>query len=125
MPTNEQVTSAAERYAEAVGKADREAIVACFADDAEVVDPYPSPAVVGHDGIRGFWDRVFGMGTPQSFDIEHLSVAGDKAAFLFSIVLDVGGSGLGLRAIDVIRVDDSGLIAELTAYWDPASMTPI
>lgn len=125
MPTNEQVTTIVERYAEAVGKAEREAIVACFAEDAEVVDPYPSPAVNGHDGIRGFWDRVLGMGTPQSFDVEHLSVTGDRAAFLFSIALDVGGSALGVRGIDVVRVDDSGLIAELTAYWDPASMTPL
>ena len=127
MPTSEQVRAAAERYAAAVPGGDREPIVACFAADGEVVDPYPSPAVVGHDGIRGFWDNVFAMGTPRSFTIEHIVVAGDSAAFLFSIVVAIGGGDalVGLRGFDVIRVDDDGLIAGLTAYWDPADFTPL
>jgi ketosteroid isomerase-like protein len=125
MPTPEQVREIATRYAEAVGKADKEAILACFAEDAEVVDPYPSPAVSGHEGIGGFWDRVLSMGTPQSFEIEHIAVTADRAAFLFSLAIDVGGSPLGVRGFDVISVDDAGLITALTAYWDPATMAPI
>lgn len=125
MPTNEQVREIVDLYAASVGKADREAIVACFAEDAEVVDPYPAPAVTGHDGIRGFWDRVLSMGTPQSFEVEHIAVTADKAAFLFSLAVDVGGSPFGVRGFDVVRVDDAGLIAELTAYWDPGSMAPL
>ncbi len=129
MPTSEQVRAAAERYATAVSGAERETIVACFAENAEVVDPYPAPAVLGHDGIRGFWDNVFGLGIPQSFTIQKIAVAGDSAAFLFSLVVAVGepGSGarLGIDGFDVIRVDDDGLIAALTAYWDPASFVSL
>ena len=125
MPTPEQVREIAARYAAAVGSADREAIIACFSEEAEVVDPYPSPPVTGHEGINGFWDRVFAMGTPQSFDIEHIAVTGDRAAFLFSIAVDVGGTPFGVRGFDVVTVDDAGLIAQLTAYWDPATMAPL
>jgi steroid Delta-isomerase len=125
VPTNEQVREAAARYAAAVGSAERETIVACFAADAEVVDPYPAPPVHGHDGIRGFWDNVFSMGTPRRFDIEHIAVAADAATFLFSLAVDVGGTLFGVRGFDVIRVDDDGLIASLTAYWEPGAMAAI
>ena len=126
MPSSEQVRTAADRYAEAVSGADRETIVGCFALDAEVVDPYPAPAVTGHDGIRGFWDNVFAMGVPQTFTIEHMAVAGDSAAFLFSLEVAVGEElRLGIEGFDVIRVDDDGLIASLTAYWDPANFRTI
>jgi steroid Delta-isomerase len=125
VPTSEQVREAAARYAAAVSTAERETIVACFAADAEVVDPYPSPPVSGHDGIRGFWDNVFSMGTPRRFEIEHIAVAGDSAAFLFSLAVDVAGTLLGVRGFDVIRVGDDGLIAALTAYWEPAALAPI
>jgi steroid delta-isomerase len=125
VPTSEQVKEAAARYAAAVSSAERETIVSCFAGDAAVVDPYPSPAVHGHEGIRGFWDNVFSMGTPQRFEIEHIAAAGDSAAFLFSLAVDVGGTLFGVRGFDVVTVDDDGLITSLTAYWEPAAMAPI
>jgi steroid Delta-isomerase len=125
VPTSEQVREAAYRYAEAVSGAERETIVACFAEDAEVVDPYPAPAVQGHDGIRGFWDNVFKMGTPRSFEVEHIAVGGDSAAFLFSLAVQVGEGLFGVRGFDIVRVGDDGLIASLTAYWDPGSFAPV
>jgi steroid delta-isomerase len=126
MPTPEQVRKAAERYASQVTSGDRDAIVACFSPDAEVVDPYPTPAHVGHEAIGAFWDTVHGMGRPQTFEIEHIAVAGDTAAFLFRLAVLVGGTTLlGVRGFDVVRVDDDGLIAALTAYWEPTSFEPL
>ena len=126
MPNADQVREAAERYASKVPSGDADAIVACFSAEAEVVDPYPTPAHVGHDAIRTFWDTVHGMGMPQSFEIEHIAVAGDSAAFLFHITVLVGGSALlGVRGFDIIKVDDDGLITSLTAYWDPTSFQPV
>jgi steroid delta-isomerase len=126
VPTTEQVREAATRYASLVTSGDREAIVACFSVDAEVVDPYPAPAHVGHDAIRAFWDTVHGMGQPHTFEVEHIAVAGDSAAFLFRLAVLVGGTTLlGIRGFDVVRVDDDGLITALTAYWDPTSFAPV
>jgi steroid Delta-isomerase len=125
MPSREQVEHAARRYAAAVSSTDKATIVDCFAAGAEVVDPYPSPAHVGLEAIAGFWDIVFSLGTPCSFTIEEIAVAGDSAVFLFSLVINVAGRLFGVRGFDVIRVDDHGKIESLTAYFDPGTLAPI
>ena len=127
MPTSEQIRSAADAYAAAVSSADKPRILAQFAPGAAVVDPYPSPAHVGHEAIGGFWDIVLSMGTPQSFTIEQIAVAGDAACFLFRLIVSVGGAGqlFAVSGFDVITVGDDGLISSLTAYWDPGQMAEV
>ena len=126
MVTTEQVTGAVERYASAVASADIERILACFSDDARVVDPYPADANVGHEGVRGFWEQVLLMGAPCEFVIERLSVCGDRAAFDFSTTAALGdGSQVAINGIEIVEVDDEGQIRELTAYWDPSRVRMI
>jgi steroid delta-isomerase len=125
MPRSEQVKDAAVRYAAAVSSADKTGILACFAAEAEVIDPYPSPAHVGLEAISGFWGVVFSLGTPKSFTIEEIAVAGDSAVILFSLVVAVDGQLFGVRGFDVIRVNDDDKIEALTAYWDPGALAPI
>ena len=127
MPTSEQIRSAADAYAAAVSSADKSRILAQFAADATVVDPYPSPPHVGHEAIGGFWDIVLSMGTPKSFKIEKIAVAGDAACFLFTLTVAVGEAGqlFGVSGFDVITVGDDGLISSLTAYWDPGQMAEV
>jgi ketosteroid isomerase-like protein len=125
MPAREQVTEAAGRYARAVSSGDKAAILGCFAAGATVVDPYPAPAHVGLAAIADFWDVVLSVAAPQAFTIEEMAVAGDSAAFLFSLVITVAGEQLAMRGFDVIRVDDDGKIESLTAYVDPGTLAPI
>jgi steroid delta-isomerase len=108
MPSPEQIHDVIGRYAASVSSADKEAILACFSDDATVIDPYPSPPCVGKEAIGAFWDGVMALGTPAAFLPEKTVVCADRAVFLFAI----------------ITVNDAGLITELVAYWDLSQIAP-
>lgn len=123
MTTSDEIKESVERYAAAVSSADRDAIVACFAEDAVVVDPYPSEAHVGKAAIAGFWDGVLALGKPLALVPEKIVASGDRAAFNFHITLAVGdGARVGIEGIDVVTVDGNGKISELTAYFDPGNV---
>jgi uncharacterized protein (TIGR02246 family) len=120
MPSNEVVKEAIERYAAAVSAGDRAGILACFAADAVFVDPYPSPALVGREAIGTFWDNVFTMGKPLSFVPEKVAVAADRVAFNFTVTLATpDGNRVVVEGIEVAAIAEDGLIADMTAYWDP------
>jgi steroid delta-isomerase len=129
MPTAEQVQAAVATYAAAVSSADKEAIMACYSEQATVTDPYPGPTHVGTEGVSGFWDGVLGLGTPKSFTPDRVVVAGDRGVFSFTIQIEIGeGEGrarLEVAGYDILTVDDAGLIADQLAYWDPAAMRPV
>ena len=59
MPTREQVETTVREYIDAVGRQDLEATVALFAEDAHQEDPVGTPANVGRDAIRGFFERGY------------------------------------------------------------------
>ena len=126
MPTHDQVVDAIDRYAAAVSSADKAAILSCFAEQASFVDPYPSPPRVGRADIGEFWDVVFAMGKPLAFVPERIAVCSDRCAFNFAVTLATPDGGrVGIEGIEVATIGDDGLIAEMTAYWDPATIHPL
>lgn len=125
MLTTEVVKDAIERYAAAVSAADPDAVVACFTEDAILIDPYPSPPNVGHEGIRSFWDNLLATGTPIAYVPEKLVACGDRAVVNFAITIALpDGARIGIEGFEVATVTEAGLISELTAYWDPAQVHP-
>ena len=125
MPSPEQIHDVIGRYAASVSSADKEAILACFSDDATVIDPYPSPPCVGKEAIGAFWDGVMALGTPAAFLPEKTVVCADRAVFLFAItVVGADGGRFGFDGFDIITVNDAGLITELVAYWDLSQIAP-
>ena len=109
MPTREQVEATVRQYVDAVGRHDLEATVALFAEDAHQEDPVGTPANVGRDAIRGFFERAF-AGPFTTTLTGPLLVTGDHAAVHFTIEVP-----MLIRVIDLVRVDEDGLIADLRA----------
>lgn len=126
MTTTEQITETVHRYAVAQTAGDLDAIVELFADDAVVADPVHEPAHVGREAIRTFF-----AGTRELADSLDLRVTGpvravDRfAAVPLRAVSTVGGARVAVDIVDVFTFEESGLIGDMKAYWDPASITPV
>jgi steroid delta-isomerase len=117
MPTRGQVETTVRQYVDAVGRQDLEATVALFAEDARQEDPVGTPANVGRDAIRGFFERSYQV--PFSTSLTGpLLVTGDHAAVHFTIEVPTPAEPMVVRVIDLVRVDEDGLIAELRAVVD-------
>ena len=121
MPSRDHIEKSVRQYVEAVGRQDLEATVAMFAEDARQEDPVGSPANVGRDAIRTFFERAY-RGSYSTTLTGPLLVTGDHAAVHFTITVPVSGPTDGepmvVRVVDLIRFDDDGLITELRAVVD-------
>lgn len=114
----------------AVEDGDRAAWLGLFARDACVEDPIgPSmfdPEGVGHrgpDAIAAFYDTVIASGRVE-FAIRESYVGGHECANVGTITTTLpDGSRAIVEGVYTYRVDDTGRIVALRAYWEPARMT--
>jgi steroid delta-isomerase len=113
-----------ERYASTVTSKDADAYVALFTPDAVQVDPYPTPANVGHDAIRAFIQRSFDGCETMVFEVESVHPVADRVAITFHISLGLaGGSSMHIRGVEIFTVTDDGLISAVEAYWGEEDLT--
>jgi steroid delta-isomerase len=82
--------SRGRQYIEAVGRQDLDGTLALFAEDARQEDPVGSPAHVGRDAVRAFFERAY-RGTYTTTLTGPLLVTGDHAAVHFTIEVPTGG----------------------------------
>jgi steroid delta-isomerase len=111
---------------DAVGRADRDAWLACFAPDAVVHDPVGgSPldpegrGLQGHAALQGFWDLTIAPGT-VAFAIASVHPGGpDEAAVVATVTARLAnGATISYDGVFVYAVDRAGAITTLRAYWD-------
>src|SRR5207302_7441419 len=119
-----QIQTTVKAYGAAISAGDKDAFLSCFADDAVQIDPYPNPANKGKDAIGGWWDAQMQMADSAAFEVKDVIVCGDRASVPWRIVLTMGGGKMQIEGVDIFVIDDNGQIGELTAYWDPARITP-
>lgn len=125
MPSPEQVRLVVDDYLASFPKKDRDAFLACFADDAEQVDPVPSPMNVGKEAIGRFWDSIATMADTMEPQLDRVHVCGNEAAVVFTMHARSGDGGSAIDIVDILEVNDDGKIASLRAYWDPAAIRPV
>jgi steroid delta-isomerase len=125
MPSPEQVRAVVDDYLASFPKKDRDAFLACFADDATQVDPVPSPPNVGKQAIGQFWDNIIAIADTLEPQLDRVSVCGNQAAVVFTMKARSGEGGSAIDIVDIFEVDDDGKIESLHAYWDPAAMRPL
>lgn len=110
----------------AVVARDRAAWLALFADDAVVEDPVgPSwldPTGKGHRGheaIARFYDNTIATLEDVRFEIVDSFAAGDEVANVGTIHLHLpGGTSGRCEGVFVYRVDGSGRLVSLRAFWE-------
>ncbi|MFD0363929.1 nuclear transport factor 2 family protein [Nocardia sp. GCM10030253] len=118
----QQVRDVVEQYVKLVGSGPTEEIVNLYAADATVEDPIGTPIKQGHDAIREFYDVIANLDRETELKPETIRIAGNHAAFMFTIVTKFGDQRFTLTPIDVMEFDDDGKIISMRAYWSPEDM---
>ena len=115
---------AGRRSREAAMAHDKQAWLAVFADDAVIEDPIgPShfdPEGKGHRGkgaIAKFYDMAIAP-SRLSFNFEKTYECGNEEANVGHIVIESGGYRVIAEGVFTYRVDDTGKMTALRAYWE-------
>lgn len=117
-----QIRDVVEQYVKLVGAGPTEAIVELYAPDATVEDPVGTPVRHGHAAIREFYDVIAALDRDTELRPETVRIAGNEAAFMFTIVTRVGGQRFTLTPIDLMEFDDAGKITRMRAFWSQEDM---
>ena len=123
--TPEHVTAMIERYAKAATDSDVDGVVACFAENAELRDPYDGPVMTGRDAIREFF--AVGVTMIESLTVNGpIRISGDAASAAAPMLaqVDMQGTKLEMDTIDVFVFDDDGLFAAMHGFYGPTNVRP-
>ncbi|MBF6351312.1 MULTISPECIES: nuclear transport factor 2 family protein [Nocardia] len=117
-----EIRDVVEQYVKLVGSGPTEDIVALYAPDAVIEDPIGTDPKQGHDAIRGFYDIITSLERETSLAPETVRIAGNHAAFVFTLITKAGGQRMTLSPIDVMEFDAEGRITRMRAYWSADDM---
>jgi len=121
----EHAIAMVERYALAATEHRVDDIAACFAENAELRDPFDGPIVTGRAAIREFFHAGAHM-------IDRLAVhgpiriTGDAASAAAPMIAEVNmeGTKLEMDTIDVFFFDEAGLFSAMHAFYGPSNVRP-
>ncbi|MEV0250992.1 nuclear transport factor 2 family protein [Nocardia sp. NPDC050712] len=119
----QQIRDVVEQYVKLVGSGPTEDIVQLYAPDATVEDPIGTEPRVGHEAIREFYEVIANLDRETELRPETVRIAGNHAAFLFTLVTKFGDQRFTLSPIDVMEFDDAGKITRMRAYWSQEDMS--
>lgn len=116
LPPPVAMQTAVHRYIRALNEADLDAIVALYAEGAEVEDPVGSTPKRGLTEIRAFY--AGSLKIPLSVELEgSVRTVAHEAAFAFSVSFEHKGRRTTIRPIDVFRFNASGHIVQMRAFF--------
>lgn len=122
MPDPDRMEAAVHAYVAAFAAGSADDVAALYALDATVEDPIGSPIHKGREAIRAFYAASMATGAKLALE-GPVRIAGDYAAFAFSVHLDFDGGPKRIDVIDTFRFNDANEIAEMRAFWGPPNMT--
>ncbi|MFR9751610.1 nuclear transport factor 2 family protein [Nocardia sp. 004] len=117
-----QIRDVVEQYVKLVGTGPTEDIVQLYAPDATVEDPVGTPVKRGHAAIREFYEVIAALDRETQLRPEDIRIAGNQAAFPFTLVTKAGGQRFTLSPIDVMEFDAEGRITTMRAFWGQEDM---
>jgi steroid delta-isomerase len=108
-------------YFAAIRAMDVERWVNTFTPDATTRDPAGTPAITGHEALRGFLTHILGSFRSIGLYENHVYVSGNSAAIQWTGRAESkSGKQVEFAGIDVIDCNDEGKIVLVRAFWDPA-----
>ncbi len=122
MLSEESMRAALQAYVDAFNRSDADAVVALFADDATVEDPYGKPAMTGKDAFGPFFKYAVELGAKLTLQAPIRSSQGDAAAMCFDVKVNYMGAMQHIRVIDVMTFNQAGKIQSMKAYWGLSDM---
>lgn len=121
MPDPTKMEAAVHEYVAAFEAVSPERVAALFAADATVEDPIGTPPHAGRAAILGFYTESMKTGAKLRLE-GPVRIAGDYAAFAFSVHLHMGGADMRVDVIDTFRFNEANEVIEMRAYFGPSNM---
>ena len=121
MADAEIMIAAVSGYLAAFEAGDADAVAGLYADNCTVEDPIGAPLHSGREAVRAFYAQSMATGAKLKLEGPP-RIAGDYAAFPFSVNLMMGGSPKRIDVIDTFKFDDQGKVVEMRAFWGPTNM---
>ena len=119
-PSAEDIRKTVERYIEAVATGTADDVVSLYAEGATVEDPVGTEPRTTVESLREFYGVIEPL--KQTGELLTLKIAGNSAAFHFSLVTDLGEQKLEIAPSDVMTFDDDGKITSMRAFWSQEDM---
>lgn len=122
----QQMKQAMQAYIDAFNRADADAIVALYADDATVEDPVGTAVKSGRKAIAEFYAYAIKSGARLRLAAPIRGSHGNSAAMAFDVELNMPQGDKTARAvirvIDVMTFDEQGKFSSMRAFWGPSDM---
>jgi steroid Delta-isomerase len=114
------IDSLVHDYIAAINNLDVNAYLANFADNAIAHEPVGTPAFVGHEGIRQFFENTGGLFASIHMQSSFVHVVGNEAAIKWTIQgTGKNSKSVTFEGIDLWKFNDANKIQTLNAYWNP------
>lgn len=125
-PQQQQMKQAMQEYIDAFNRADPDAIVNLYAEDATVEDPVGSAPKQGRKAIADFYAYAMKSGAKLKLAAPIRGSHGNSAAMAFDVELNMPQGDKTARAvirvIDVMTFNAEGKFSSMRAFWGPSDM---
>lgn len=120
MPTSEHMQQTVDDYLAAINAGDMQAVIALYADDAEVEDPAGTEPKRG-DEILEFYTNAFAGGADVKLT-GPVRISEKAAAFPFRAEIKrIEGPTIIVEVIDIFEFDEGGKVCKMTAHFGPTN----
>jgi steroid delta-isomerase len=117
------IKSVMTRYGEMLSSGDLEGVVALYAPDAVVRDPFIAPAYEGREAIRGFYKGSLDSMPDLKMWVEgEVRVAGNHGAAPYIAEATTEAGRVRIHTLDVMHFNTDGLVTAMEAYWGPSNI---
>jgi steroid delta-isomerase len=112
--------AAVDAYFAAIAARDPERIALAFAENCEIEDPVGSPVRHGRAAVAAlFASGVAALATDVEIHTIAVLPSGDSIAAHWTMTArGKAGREIGTEGIDVLQVDETGLITRAEGYWN-------
>lgn len=119
----DQIADTIRRYVSLLATGSTDDLLELFAEDATVEDPVGSDVRAGRNEIREFFSTLQQL--ERQTELVLLRVAGNEAAFSFTITFKAGDTSMRLQPIDTMTFDRDGKITSVRSYFAPADLAEV
>lgn len=120
---DDQIVEVIRRYVSLLATGSTDDLLELFAEDATVEDPVGSDVRAGRNEIREFFSTLQQL--ERQTELVLLRVAGNEAAFSFTITFKAGDTPMRLQPIDTMTFDRDGKITSVRSYFAPADLAEV
>ncbi|WP_301123417.1 nuclear transport factor 2 family protein [Mycolicibacterium fortuitum] len=120
---DDQIADTIRRYVSLLATGSTDDLLELFAEDATVEDPVGSDVRAGRNEIREFFSTLQQL--ERQTELVLLRVAGNEAAFSFTITFKAGDTPMRLQPIDTMTFDRDGKITSVRSYFAPADLAEV